>query len=388
MSSTDPPFPSADDSRPPESESPLEVFPAEEEEPLEVLPAEPPEAPARPPIRPRPPHPNFWWALLWCLGCILLVNGVLAAVVIAGLFASALVTGQMPVQPGQAGGGLPPTQGVALLLGSGLLGGELLLAAASWVAIRLIVGAHWRRALAVRPPSLSQAVLALLGLPGMLLFPGAVLRWTSEFLPSFGNNQATLELFSHCPVWFAVLAVGVGPGFAEELFCRGFLGRGLVGHYGAVAGVLLTSVCFGLLHLDPPQVLGTAVLGLWLHYVYLTSRALPLSMFLHLFNNAAAVLAVFSLGDRGAALETPPWQVYAATAALTAAVAWALYDGRARLVATEPAAVPWRPAYPGVELPPPGSGTLVVRPWPRWWCWLAVLAAAALLAAVITLSAA
>src|SRR5208337_4060578 len=95
-----------------------------------------------------------------------------------------------------------------------------------------------------------------------------------KFHLAFHNNDEMQKGFTQWPVWFGVLVVGLGPALNEELFCRGFLGRGLLGRYGTVGGILLTSLFFGLLHLDPPHVVATFVMGCCLHFTYLMTRSL------------------------------------------------------------------------------------------------------------------
>ena len=108
-----------------------------------------------------------------------------------------------------------------------------------------------------------------------------------------GENQEQMlrDLFLPFPWWFTVFAIGIGPGVVEELWCRGFLGRGLVGRYGWPLGIGLTSLFFGLLHMFPPwYVLATAVMGVGLHLVYFASRSLWVPMLLHALNNSFSAL--------------------------------------------------------------------------------------------------
>jgi hypothetical protein len=59
---------------------------------------------------------------------------------------------------------------------------------------------------------------------------------------------------------------------------------------------------------------------------------------------------------------------------LAAAVLWAFFASRARLVRVDGSGEPpWQPPFAGVAYPPPGSGTAVVRPWPGVWPTLAVI---------------
>src|SRR5207253_8679607 len=134
-----------------------------------------------------------------------------------------------------------------------------------WAVARLVVGRDWRKQLALRLPTLSHAVLAVLALPGIMLTSQLVYLAAHRWLPTFNYQQSMEELFGGWPLWASILIIGIGPGVMEELWFRGFLGRGLVGSYGRVAGVLLTSLFFGLMHLDPPHVVVTFVIGAALH---------------------------------------------------------------------------------------------------------------------------
>jgi membrane protease YdiL (CAAX protease family) len=332
--------------------------------PLPVSPELTPEPSRR--AAPRPPHPNFWWGSLWCLGFFLFLNGTVLAALVVILVVSAVLSRD----PGSYIKGLTskgqPTDELMTLLGPAYLFGELASVAVALLVVRLVVGPAWGRRLSVRPPSLTQLVLALAALPALLTVPSLVHQLASLVLPSFNNLEANAALFSSWPLWFSVAVVGVLPGIGEELWCRGFLGRGFVGNYGWLAGVLLTSLWFGLLHVDPPYVVATFAMGIWLHYVYLTTRSLPLSMLLHALNNSLAVVfSKYSAEIKPYESATDHVVVLVAIGLLMAAVAWALFRGRARLVSTIDGGPPsWRPAFPGVEAPPPLSHTAVVRPGP------------------------
>jgi len=113
---------------------------------------------------------------------------------------------------------------------------------------------------------------------------------------------------------FALLSFALAPGVAEELLCRGLLQRGLEVRYGAATAILLASLFFGALHLDPIYSFIAAVLGLYLGGIaYLAGSVRP-SIACHVANNAAAVIGAAVLPDFGPA--TPPWIALAAVASL------------------------------------------------------------------------
>jgi membrane protease YdiL (CAAX protease family) len=276
---------------------------------------------------------------------------------------------------------------LAVVIAPAFLISEVASVILAFVVVRLVVGPEWRRRLSVRLPSGPHMVLVLLALPALLTLPSVIHELAGRVLPSLGDSRETAEMFGRWPLWFGVLVVGILPGIGEELWCRGFLGRGLLGHYGRFAGVLLTSLFFGCLHVDPAYAIATAAMGLWLHYVYLMSRSLPLSMLLHFTNNSIAVVLAnpaYQQGEKQLEAAFNHVVVLVAAGVLLAAVAWALFQSRARLVAVEGLPL-WKPAFPGVEAPPPGSGTRVVAPWPSWLAWGLVFGAVGGLAVTIAL---
>jgi uncharacterized protein len=354
---------------------------------------------------PRPPHPGFWWAVLWCLGFLLITQ------VFPALIGSAIMIVMLMLSSNQ--GPLPDLQAItntdayALAMMVSMLLSQIMAVFVSWLVIRLIVGKEWPRILALRRPSLAHLLLALIGLPGLIII-GMGVDALAKDLPSYLNIEKAMALFGKWPWPLGVLIIGVGPGIGEELWCRGFLGRGLVGRYGFLAGVLLTSLLFGVIHLEPRQVVAAFVMGIFLHGSYLASRSLLVPMLLHMGNNSLAILAMHIPSLK--ALDNPeqiPLPIYGAGVLLTAAVVWAFFQSRARLrdfrqsrqdtsfvpvypgfqvqvqeagpllgLTDDPGetAFPWRPAFAGVEYPPSGTATSVSHPWPDWKTWILVAA--------------
>ena len=90
-------------------------------------------------------------------------------------------------------------------------------------------------------------------------------------------------------VWaFATLVVAAP--VLEELLCRGLVLGALRSRFGVVAAWLLSSLFFGVLHLQPMLVVNAFVIGLILGYIYLVTDSLWASMVLHALNNAIAYL--------------------------------------------------------------------------------------------------
>ncbi len=328
------------------------------------------------PSMPRLPHPGFWWSAFWCVVYSLLVGGIVVAVQIIAVIVQITVSPN-PRELAQdlRSGGFQQSsefkrievQAVQPAVAAGQMAGALFVL----ILIRAIVGRNWQRGIALRAPGGIHLVLVLAMLPGLVVVCSGVLVLFKSILPDIIQihyQEQIVGLITEWPPWFNVLVIGLGAAVGEELFCRGFLGRGLVGRYGFVKGILLTSMFFGILHLDPPHVLATFVMGMVLHFVYLMTRSLWMPMLLHFLNNSLAGLEKYlPLGHTGGNADEMTGAVYAAGVILTLAVGWALYRSRARLVPAEvEGRVAWHQPFPGVELPPSGAGIWVACPWPGW----------------------
>lgn len=355
---------------------------------------------------PYPPYPGFWAAVGWCLA-FLIVSQVLPAIPIAGVAFAIILQREASAAPTDTtapreAGTADRDQEPQERLNRDVM--DMVMVPALWTAqiigtlfvlvlARLALGKHWMRQLALRRPSWTQLVLVLLGTPAFMILAGLIGEAAKRSgLPTFDYQKQLVGMFEQfrSMPWAAILLFGVAPGFLEELLFRGYIGRGLVGRYGVVVGVLLTSLLFGLMHVDPPHVVATAVMGAGLHFIYLTTRSLWLPMLVHFLNNSLGVLFAIHAETLPAWLQeldqgTPQMTglVACAAGAVVVGVGWALLSGRARLVATDPTEPAWQPDYAGhafpvaglgiqvrptycnIEYPPPDSGTVVVRPRPQ-----------------------
>jgi membrane protease YdiL (CAAX protease family) len=321
-------------------------------------------------------HPGLGWSILWCL-FYLLVTQIIVAIGVAII----VVVVEM-VRGGLQGEQLDAQALQNMILMPALAAAQVAGIIFSLIALRLVAGRDWYRQVALARPGLAHFFLVLIGFPALPILASGAYLVAKRFLPGMeslglpGMEQAVSQ-FREWPWVLSVLIVGVGPGLAEELWCRAFLGRGLVGNYGLIFGVLFTSMFFGLIHIDPVQGTMAALMGIVLHYSYITTRSLMVPMLLHFLNNSLSVIASHISGDVGKEVEKidssewMPWYVYAAAGFLLIAVGWSLYQSRARLVKQfREGLTPWQPPFPGVALPPPGSDHVVVRPWPHWSSWV------------------
>ncbi len=331
--------------------------------------------------RPERPEPGFWLSVAWCVGLLAALYVPLFLAAVATFAVLAVASGNpkgfadAEVKQLRQGGVGPPGNrpampaGVSYSLAAGMLAGHLGTLTYTLLLLRFGVGRDWPRKVALRRPPVVPLTLSLIALPGFVVAHSSVQLALHELVEWLGGKPEPMDanlraMMTPWPLWLAVLVIGVGPGVIEELFCRGFLGRGLVGRHGVVGGVVLTSMLFGVLHLDPLYAVGTMAMGVFLHLTYLYSRSLVVPMLLHFLNNTFAVLAATVLNADPT--EIMPAAGYLFGFALAGFGLWSMWSCRARLVPADPGAPgPWRPPFPGVELPPPRSGVTVRHPLPN-----------------------
>lgn len=87
-----------------------------------------------------------------------------------------------------------------------------------------------------------------------------------------------------------ILLVGIIGPMAEEIFFRGFVLPGLVKKFGIIWALVISSVVFGLFHIDPGAIVPTFALGLALGWVYIKTGSIWPAMFAHGLHNTVAVL--------------------------------------------------------------------------------------------------
>lgn len=332
------------------------------------------ELPDEPPMARRvKPKPGFWLAAILTFAYWIVLIGFMVAVVVVVAIAIGIFgpKGALDAKPGGDAGdvkNLAPAlrDAMAWSFPAGYLGGLLF----SMVILRALVGKHWIHDIGLARLSKFHLLLGLAALPGFVIVSDALARLVQPLdtaifgILGFGevgdSSEALRVLFQDFHWSFAVFAVGVCPGVVEELWCRGLLGRGLVGRHGWFAGILLSSMFFGALHLWPPSyVIVTATMGAGLHFAYATSRCLWVPVAMHLVNNSFAVLAstrIISTEGMDAAMLARPLPIIATAAMVLLACGLTMWLARWT----------WPGEQPGILLPPVGSHHALNRAKANW----------------------
>jgi membrane protease YdiL (CAAX protease family) len=134
-------------------------------------------------------------------------------------------------------------------------------------------------------------------IPAALFFSLIVMFFGLEILRREAGNVLEMMLpapegFFDAPNQAGVFQVFVAscffPAVSEELFFRGILLKRLERTYPGRTALWVSSLLFGLMHLNPWQALLATVSGLFFGWIYMEFKKIWLCMFLHGYNNFLA----------------------------------------------------------------------------------------------------
>lgn len=130
-------------------------------------------------------------------------------------------------------------------------------------------------------------VIATITIPVGITFP------IGNLLPMPEFNQKLFLEFGERKGLFSFIAIVIAAPILEELIFRGIVLDGLLRKYSPVKSIIISSLLFGLVHLNPWQFMSAFILGLFSGWVYYKTGKLTLSVIVHLVNNFVAFVGMF-----------------------------------------------------------------------------------------------
>ena len=91
---------------------------------------------------------------------------------------------------------------------------------------------------------------------------------------------------------FSFMSIVIAAPILEELIFRGIILDGLLRKYSPVKSILISSLLFGIIHLNPWQFVGAMIIGIFMGWVYYKTGKLILTIIIHFTNNLAAFLSM------------------------------------------------------------------------------------------------
>lgn len=169
----------------------------------------------------------------------------------------------------------------------------------------------------------------LLILIGLFLMYGVnyIIGEITTYLPGY---EAMLDMYMSMFEGINPMALLIGGAFigpvCEEIIFRGVILEGLAKKYNPTKALIFSALIFGLIHMQPLQVIGAFFAGLILGWIYIKTQSLWVVIALHIINNFVA-FTFADLGTESTREIIGNDLLYAGTFALSTVVAYGAYWG-------------------------------------------------------------
>ncbi|MFA5191117.1 MAG: type II CAAX endopeptidase family protein [Verrucomicrobiia bacterium] len=218
--------------------------------------------------------PGFGQTLLLMLAAIILIVGLTIPVAVA---ASLL----FKVNPAE----YPGTMGCINLVAFGAI---LTLGA-------LLTKAPLREVFPMQPIRFALVLPLILSMLGAVIVLSEVDNWMRSMLPM---PRWLVEFFADLMTakngfWGSLFTLSFVAPVTEELFFRGLVMRGFLSRYSVCTSVLVSSLLFGIIHLNPWQLVSATMLGLLFGWWFVRTRSLLPCLAGHALANSALVFIPF-----------------------------------------------------------------------------------------------
>ena len=88
---------------------------------------------------------------------------------------------------------------------------------------------------------------------------------------------------------YIFMVIGIAP-ILEEFIFRGVFLRALLSKYSYKKAILISSIIFALVHVQPMQIPGALFLGIYFGYVFTKTKSLTTTISLHIIANLSGIL--------------------------------------------------------------------------------------------------
>jgi uncharacterized protein len=100
------------------------------------------------------------------------------------------------------------------------------------------------------------------------------------------------SLMAGQPLIISIITIGILPAFTEELFFRGLVLDGLKNNYSKRKAIIISSLLFGIVHLNPWQFYSGFAFGLFAAWICIETNSILLCIFIHFLNNTLYTITV------------------------------------------------------------------------------------------------
>lgn len=108
---------------------------------------------------------------------------------------------------------------------------------------------------------------------------------------------------------YSFISIVIAAPIIEELIFRGIILHGLLQRYSPIKSIIISSVLFGIVHLNPWQFVSALIIGIFSGWVYYRTRKLTLSIIIHSTNNLFAFIGMYFM-DMETMMNEPLTELY------------------------------------------------------------------------------
>lgn len=139
-------------------------------------------------------------------------------------------------------------------------------------------------------PKLKEYIYVILALLGYIFIYGNTIELLLSNIP---ENQWVKDYFSNIQIPLLIILVSIVAPIFEEIIFRGIILEQLDRRYGMIKAIIVSSLLFGIVHLNIHQGVNAFFIGIVAGFIYIKTNSLLLSMFLHFVNNSLAIILDF-----------------------------------------------------------------------------------------------
>lgn len=115
----------------------------------------------------------------------------------------------------------------------------------------------------------------------LLDFLMSYMEWLPDLMESTFNDLQSS--------WLGILCIAVLGPILEELLFRGAITKALLKQYNPAKAIIISALVFGIIHVNPAQVVSAASIGLLLAWIYYKTASLIPCILIHILNNSLSV---------------------------------------------------------------------------------------------------
>lgn len=137
--------------------------------------------------------------------------------------------------------------------------------------------------------------------------------------------------------WLGILCISIFGPIIEELVFRGAITRVLLKKYNPTKAIIISALIFGIIHINPVQVITATLIGLLLGWIYYKTASLIPCILIHIVNNSLSVYLSRTYPD----MEVT-WELFTGTGYIELLIALVVFASAFLIMKRTTIAFPWK----------------------------------------------